>query len=59
MWVFLNLYRIWIDTQICSAQPKQPKFSTYNTEKRNSETYPAQQKQRKQIILADSKNIFI
>ena len=39
-----------------STQPKQPKFSIPNTGK-NYETDPAQQKQRKQLILTDSKNI--
>ena len=49
LWVFLNSQRIRIDTQICSTQPKQPKFSIYNTEKKL--------KQRKQLILNNSKNI--
>ena len=49
-WVFLNSQRIRIDTQICSTQPKQPKFSIHNTKKK-------QQKQRKQLILTNSKNI--
>ena len=46
-----------IDPQICSTQPKQPKFSIHNKEE-NSETDPAQQKQRKKLILNDVKNIF-
>ena len=36
-------------TQICSTQPKQPKFSIYSTEKKL--------KQCKQLILTNSKNI--
>ena len=39
-------------------QPEQSKFSIYNAGK-NSETDPAQQKQRKQLYLINNKNIFI
>ena len=38
LWVVLNSQRIRIDTQICSTQPKQPKFSIYNTEKKTETT---------------------
>ena len=51
LWVVLNSQRIRIDTQICLTQPKQPKFSIHNTKKK-------QQKQRKQLISTNSKNIF-
>ena len=43
------------DPQICSAQPKQPKFLIHNV---NSEIYPAQQKQCKQLVSNDRKDIF-
>ena len=39
-------------------QPEQSKFSIHNAGK-NSETDPAQQKQRKQLYLTNDKNIFI
>ena len=43
--------------QTCSTQPKQPKFLIHNEEK-ISESDATQQKQDKQLILTDSKNIF-
>ena len=36
--------------QICSAQPKQPKFPLPTTQKKNSETDTKQKKQHKQLI---------
>ena len=44
---YTNLFNTTQTTQILSPQPR----------KKNSETDPAQQKQRKQIISADSENI--
>ena len=53
LWVFLNWQHIRIHTQIRSTQPKQPKFSIHNTEKKVTETT----KQRKQLMLTNGKNI--
>ena len=45
------------DKQICWIQRKQASLPIHNT-KKNSENNRAQQKQHKQLILTDSKNIF-
>ena len=57
LWFFLNSWRIRKDPQIFPTQPKQLKFPIHDAKK--SEIDPTQEKQRKQLILTNSKNILL